>query len=66
MSRQPGLGCPAEAALLLLGHHLERVAIVAAALCLDLDEREPPPAPDDEVELVAAAPDVRLQDQVAA
>src|SRR5437762_3611795 len=63
---EPGLGGAAQAALLLRGHHLEWVAVPPAAFGLDLDEREPPPPPHDQVELVPAAPDVRLHDPVAA
>src|SRR3954462_1822121 len=47
----------------LLGRdHLERVAEPRALLLFDLDEAKGPPAPDDQVELVAAAPDVLAED----
>ena len=51
---------------LLLVDHLERVAEPVAGLALDLAEDEPPAAPDDQVELVAARPDVRAENAVAA
>src|SRR5438132_9224058 len=66
MCGEPGLGGTAQAALLLGSHHLERIAVATAALRLHLHEREPPAAADDEVELVAADPGVRLQDAIAA
>jgi hypothetical protein len=66
MGREPGLGGPAQAALFLLGDHLERVAPARAAFRLHLDEGEPPAPADDQVELVAAGPDVPLEDPVAA
>ena len=57
---------PAAPALLLGGDHLERVAAAGAALLLHLDEAELAPAPGDQVELVAARPDVRAEDPPAA
>src|SRR5438105_7113947 len=66
MRGEPGLGGTAQAALLLGGHHLERVAVPTPTLRLHLDEREPPAPAHHEVELIAADPDVRLQDPVAA
>src|SRR5881398_1814705 len=63
---QPRLRGTAEAALLLRADHLERIAVAPGGLGLHLDERQPAPAPDDEVELIAAGPDVRLQDPIAA
>src|SRR3954453_5123897 len=66
MRGHPRLCGPAQAALLLLGDHLQRVAPPRSALRLHLDEREPPPPADDQVQLVAARPDVALEDPVAA
>src|SRR6476646_12521 len=66
MRGEPGLGRAPQAALLLGGGRLERVASARAALGLHLDEREPPAAADDEIELVAADPDVRAEDAIAA
>src|ERR1043166_6199780 len=54
---QPRLGRATQAPLLVRRHHLERVAEPRALLLLDLDEAERPPAPPDQVELVAAGPD---------
>src|SRR6476619_5180179 len=59
---QPRLGCAAQPPLLLDRHHLERVAAPPALLRFDLDEPERPPASDDQVELVAAGPDVLAED----
>src|SRR5439155_8423227 len=66
VGREPRLGSLAQAALLLLRDHLERIAVSVAALRLHLDERELPSAAHDEIELVPADPDVRLQDAVTA
>ena len=66
MRREPRLRRPAQAALLLRPHHLDRIAERLAGLRLHLHEREPAAAPRDEVELVAACPDVRVEDPVAA
>src|SRR5205823_8453183 len=63
--REPHLRCLAQPALLLLRDHLERIAVSVAALRLHLDERELPSAAHDEVELVPADPNVRLQDPVS-
>ena len=54
------------AAHLLVGHHLERVSEGGAGLPLHLAEDERTASPDDEVELVAADPDVRTEDAIAA
>ena len=64
--RKPGLGCPAQAALLLGADHFERVAEVVAALRLDLAEDELRSAADDHVELVPSCPRVHIEDPVAA
>src|ERR671928_166206 len=60
--REPRVGRSAQAALLLGRDHLERVAQPLPRLRLHLDEGEPPTAPHDEIELVAADPDVRAED----
>src|SRR5205823_12150855 len=64
--RQPRLGRVPQPALLLGPDHLERVAEAPAQLLLHLAEDEPSPAPGDDVELVAAGPDVPRDDPVAA
>ena len=66
MRRKPRFGRTAQAALLLGADHLERVAAPGAALRLDLAEHQPPAAARDQVDLVAASPDVRAEDPVAA
>src|SRR5438128_992034 len=66
MGRQEAVGGAAEAALLLRGDHLQRVAEAIAGLLLHLDEAQLLAAADDEVELVAARPDVGAEDLPAA
>src|SRR5215212_8668683 len=66
MSGEPGLGRPAQAALLLLGHHLEGIAVALARLGLHFAEDELTATAEYQVKLVAADPDVRTQDPVAA
>src|SRR3954454_8478318 len=66
MRCKPGLRGAAQAALLFLRDHLERVAVARPALRFYLDERQLSCTPHNEVELVAADPHVRLQDPVAA
>src|SRR4051812_1148930 len=63
---EPGLCSPEQAALLLGGDHLERVAVALARLGLYLAEDELTAAAQNQVELVASDPDVRAQDAVAA
>src|ERR1700758_5262696 len=62
---EPGLGGASEPTLLLGGQHLERGAEARAPLLLHLDKPERPPAPHDQVELVAARPDVLAEDPPA-
>jgi hypothetical protein len=50
---------------LLLIDHLERVAIVGAALLLHLDDEDAAAAPQNEVELIAADPCVRVEQPVS-
>src|SRR6478752_7321243 len=52
---EPRLCSAAQPPLFLGRDHLERVAEPRALLLLDFDETKSPPAPDDQVELVAAA-----------
>ena len=61
MHGEPVFGRPADAALLLRGHGLERIAVEGATFLLHLDEPELPPAPHDQVELVASGPHVRAE-----
>ena len=63
---EPRLCRAAQPPLLLGRDHLERVAEPRALLLFDLDEAKSPPAPDDQVELVAAGPDVLAEDPPAA
>src|SRR5436190_11722447 len=60
--REPRLRGAAQTPPLLRRHHLERVSEPRAPLLLDLDEAQIPSTPDDQVELVAAGPDVLAQD----
>jgi hypothetical protein len=46
--------------------HLEWIAEPGPGFALDLAEDEPTAAPDDQIELVPAAPDIRAKDAVAA
>jgi len=55
-----------HASLLLGRDHLERIAPARAALLLHLDEAKLPAPPCDQVELVAARPDVRAEHTPAA
>src|SRR6201986_2762529 len=55
---EPGLRGTAQPALLLVRHHLERVAEARAALLLHLDEAQRPATSHDQVELVSSRPDV--------
>jgi hypothetical protein len=66
MGGKPGLGGAPQPPPLLRRDHLERMAERVAALALDLAEDEPAPAPDDQVELVPAGPDVRAENPVPA
>jgi hypothetical protein len=66
MGGEPALGRPPDASSLLRRDHLERMAERGASLALDLAEDEPAPAPHDQVELVAARPDVGADDAVSA
>jgi hypothetical protein len=59
VARQPRLRGSAEAPLLLRADHLDRVDEDRVRLGLDLDEDELAAAAHDQVELVAAGPDVR-------
>ena len=65
MPREPRARRRANAARLLGVHHLERVAEAVAALLLHLDDHDPPPAPDDEVELVPAHARVGVEQAIA-
>src|SRR5918992_762529 len=62
---QPRLGGLAQTALLLDGHHLHRLAQPHAALRLDLAEDQRSPAPQNQVELVAADPGVPREHAIA-
>ena len=64
--RQPGAGRAAQALDLQRRHHLERVAEPDAGFRLHLDEGDDPATPRDEVELGARAPDVAVEQPVAA
>ena len=67
--RVPGKPCfrsEVQTSQLFLVDHLEWVAEPVARLALDLAEHEPPTAPDDQVELVTARPDIRAENAVAA
>jgi hypothetical protein len=66
MGGEPGLGRAPEPPPLLCGDHLERMTERAAALALDLAEDDPASAPDDQIELVPACPDVRPEDPIPA
>src|SRR6266540_2057526 len=66
MRRQPGARRTADATHLLRRHHLERIAEARAGLRLHFAEDEVAPAADDQVDLVAAGPDVLAEDAVAA
>ncbi len=66
MRGEIGVSRASEPTLFLGTDHLEGVAVTLAALALDLDEDEPPATTHDEVQLVSARPDVRIQDAVAA
>ncbi len=66
VAREPGLGRTPNSSALLRGHHLERVAIPGRRLALHLAEDETPAASEDQVDLVAAGPDVGLQHAVSA
>src|SRR3954452_18267597 len=63
---EPGLRRAAQSPLLVGGDHLERIAEAGARLLLDLHESQRPPAPNDQVELVARSPDVLAEDLPAA
>src|SRR5205823_6435387 len=63
---EPRLGGTAKAALLLGADHLERVAVPGAALCLHLAEDQLPTAAQDQVDFVAADPDVPGQHAIEA
>src|SRR3954452_4586464 len=66
MCVQPG-GCgTSQPAHLLRRDHLQRIAEAVAGLALHLAEHEHRAAPHDEVELVAADPDVLAEDAVRA
>ena len=56
---KPGLGRLPQSAHLLGRDHLQRIALLRAALRLDLAEDDCAPAAQHEVELVAADPEVR-------
>src|SRR6266545_1750165 len=58
MRRQPRGRRTADATHLLRRHHLQRIAEARAGLRLHFTEDEIVPAADDQVELVAASPDV--------
>ena len=62
---QPRFRSSAQAPLFLLGHHLEGITVPLSGLRLHLAEDELPPSAQDQVELVAADPDVRAEDAVA-
>ena len=66
MTGEPDLGRAPEATAFLRRHHLERVAVVGGRLALHLAEDEPAAATDDQVELVAAGPDIGVEHAVAA
>jgi hypothetical protein len=66
MLHEPCLRGPPQPPLLLQVDHVQRVAEAGAGLLLDLAEHEPPPAAGDDVQLVAAGPDVPAEDPVAA
>jgi hypothetical protein len=63
---QPRLRRELQPSELLLVDTLERVAEPVAGLPFDLAEHEPPAAPNDQIELVPAGPDVGAEDAVAA
>lgn len=66
MAREPGFGSAAKASALLRRHHLQWVTVVAGRLPFHLAEDEPATAPEDQIELVAAGPDVRTEHAIAA
>src|SRR5439155_3314451 len=66
MACEPGVGRESKATLLLVVHHLQRVAEPLAQLLLHLAEDQPPAAANDDVKLVTGHPGVRRQDPVPA
>ncbi len=66
MAGEPDLGRAPEATTFLRRHHLERVTVGSARLSLHLAEDEPAAAAKDQVELVAARPDVGSEHAIAA
>src|SRR5207247_6104937 len=64
--RQPRVTGLPEPAQLLPRDHLQRIAEPGTVLRLHLAEDEPPAAAQHQIELVAARPDVRAEDAVAA
>src|SRR5439155_19316285 len=66
MRSEPRRSSPPHAPDLLGVDHLQRISVAVAGLALHFAERERASAPHDEVQLVAADPDVRAEDAVAA
>ena len=66
IAHEPGFRRLEEPPLLLAVDHLDGAAEPRSRLRLDLAEHEPSPATDDQVELVAGAPDVDAEDAIAA
>src|SRR5207244_3864859 len=64
MPGEPALCGAAHTPLLLLVHHLERMAEPLAGLLLDLAEHQPATAAGDDVELVTPGPGVLRQDPI--
>jgi hypothetical protein len=66
MRCEPRPGRRVHTTLLLFVDHLERIAERRSSLLLDLDDQQPPPSTEDEIQLVAACADVRRQQPIAA
>jgi hypothetical protein len=66
MCSEPSTSRRPHAPALLRVDHLERVAEVLPALLLDLHDEQTPASPENEIELVAAGADVRVDEPVAA
>src|SRR5439155_16342691 len=66
MRREPRCRRLPDAPHLLRVHHLERIAVAVARFALHLAEDERAAPAHDQIELVAADPDVRAEDAVAA
>ena len=66
MRREPCVGRTPNAALLLLGHGLVRIAEAPSSLLFHFDKPKLPSAPHDQVELVASGPHIRAENPPAA